>query len=112
MEYEIVQEIISFYPSLASKEKIVERYVRRTINAVLIFCNREDIPMQLKDTIFDIVEASLKTDNHIETQKEVSSITRGDTSISYVNSDINSSETLLKDFEKQLVKFRKMKMLG
>ncbi len=110
MDYEIVQEIISFYPELAEKERIVERYVRKTINAVLVFCNREDIPPLLKDTIFDMVEKSLKSDKYIEVEQEVSSVTVGDTSISYVKSKSYEAESLIKDFEKQLVQFRKIKI--
>ncbi len=107
---EIVQEIISIYPKLANKEVLVKKYVNMILGYIKSFCNRDDVPIELREVVYCMTVDMLKAENFIETPKEVSSITRGDTSFSYRSVGKSENVSLLKDFESQLVKFKKMKI--
>ncbi len=110
MLYDIVEDLLEFYPELCEKKMVVERYVKMTINKVKCFCNRDDIPEALADVIFSIVEDNLKADNYVKVEKEVSQVSRGDTSISYAKKVTTEGENFLKNYENQLVKFKKLKI--
>ena len=63
----------------------IERYVKRAISRILVFCGRED---------------------------DVASVTRGDTSISYRDKANSLKETVafVKNYESQLIPFKRMKL--
>lgn len=90
----------------------IERYVKRAINRIKVFCNREDFPEPLEDVAAQIVEDMLKADQVAPTENDVSSITRGDTSISYRDKTSALKETVsfVKNYESQLVPFKRMKL--
>lgn len=94
------------------KDGIVKRYVKRAVGQVLIFCSRKDIPSLLEDVIAQMVEDMLKADGKVEVPAEVSSITRGDTSISYKDksSALKDTTSFMKNYQGQLVTFKKMKL--
>ncbi len=104
----IIKEINLFYPNLSEKQYVIEKYVKMTINKVKSFCNRCDIPGELEDVIFMIVVDMLISNDFIVKEKEVSSITRGDTSFSYVKKKEEYEANFLRNYESQLIKFRKM----
>ena len=108
----ITQEVLSNLKLSADVESTVKRYVKRAVNQILIFCNRDDIPPILEDTAAQIVEDMLKADSIIKTEQEVSSVTRGDTSISYrdKSSALKDTVSFMKSYEKQLVHFKKMNL--
>ena len=54
----------------------IKRYVKRAINRIKVFCNREDFPEPLEDVAAQIVEDMLKADQVAPTENDVSSITR------------------------------------
>ncbi len=90
----------------------IKRYVKRAINRIKIFCNREDFPEPLEDVAAQIVEDMLKADQVAPTENDVSSITRGDTSISYRDKTSALKETVsfVKNYESQLIPFKRMKL--
>ncbi len=90
----------------------VERRIRRTINKIKEFCNRNDFPIELEDVAVQIVEDMLKADGLVKTDQEVSSISRGDTSISYRDKTKNQAATIdfMKNYESDLIKYKKMKL--
>lgn len=90
----------------------IERYLRRAVNRIQDFCNRDDLPVTLEDVAVQIVEDMLKADGALKSEQEVSSITRGDTAISYRDKTKNQSVTVdfMKDYESQLVKYKKPKL--
>ena len=108
----IAQEVLSNLKLSQDMTSTIKRYVKRAINQILVFCNREDIPLLLEETVAQIVEDMLKADEIVKTEQEVSSITRGDTSISYRDQLSVRKETIsfMKSYEKQLVHFKKMKL--
>lgn len=90
----------------------IERYVRRVVNRIRVFCNREDFPTPLEDVAAQIVEDMLRADQVAPTENDVASITRGDTSISYRDKTAALKETVafVKNYESQLIPFKKMKL--
>lgn len=92
-------------------EKVVLRYVKRAINQVKVFCNREDIPEPLEDTIAQIVEDMLKADGIVKLENDIASVSRGNTSISYTNKQEAYMRTIdfMKDYQSTLIHYRKIK---
>ena len=93
-------------------DRSVRRYVKRAVDKILIYCNREDLPDQLLSTAAQIAEDMLKADLVKESEKEVASINRGDTAISYRDGSKNQKATVdfMKDYEKSLNRFKKMNL--
>ena len=60
-------------------EKIVLRYVKRALSQVKVFCNRTDIPVELEDTIAQIVEDMLRADGVVKLDNDIASVSRGNT---------------------------------
>lgn len=90
----------------------IERYGKRAVNRILVFCSREDLPEPLEDVAAQIVEDMLRFDQIAPTENDVASITRGDTSISYRDKSSALKETVafVKQYESQLIPFKKMKL--
>lgn len=90
----------------------IERYVKRAVNRIKVFCGREDFPEPLEDVAAQIVEDMLRADQVAPAENDVSSVTRGDTSISYRDKAATLKETVafVKNYESQLIPFRKMKL--
>lgn len=91
---------------------LVERYVRRCILQVKAHCNRDDLPEALEDVVAQIAEDMMIADGYGILEKDVSSISRGDTSISYRDpkSAYMNATNFMKDYNCQLMHFRKMKL--
>lgn len=108
----IVQEVLE-HPKLNSEnESIVTRYVRRTVLQIQAHCNRTDLPEALEAVTAQIVEDMLLADGIIKEDKDVASVSRGDTSITYKDgsSAYQNAVSFMKDYECQLVHFKKMKL--
>ncbi len=90
----------------------VIRQVRRTVDRILIYCNREDLPDRLLSTVSQMVSDMLRADGSVKEEKDVASITRGDTSISYRDSSGNRRGTVdfMKNYEHVLNRYRKMNL--
>lgn len=89
-----------------------QRYVKRAVNNILIYCNRDDLPEPLEDIAAQIAEDMLKTDSIKVPDKEVTSIGRGDTSISYKDNSQARQQTVnfMKNYERSLNRYRKMNL--
>lgn len=108
----IVQEVLE-HPKLNSEnEAIVTRYVKRTILQIQAHCNRNDLPEALEAVASQIVEDMLTADGIINENKGVSSVHRGDTTIAYhdPSSAYQGAVNFMKDYECQLVHFKRMKL--
>lgn len=90
----------------------VMRCVQRAVNRILIFCSRQDLPPPLEDVAAQIAEDMLRADQTAPSENDVSSITRGDTSIHYRDNSSAYKDTaaFMKNYESQLVPFRRMKI--
>lgn len=91
---------------------ILKKYTRRVINKVLAHCNREDLPEALFDVVEQIVEQMLTLDGFIKTEAPVSSVSRGDTSISYDTSKsaLENAATFINDYACELMHYKKMRL--
>lgn len=108
----IVAEILE-HPKLSNEnESIVTRYVKRAVLQILAHCNRSDLPEALEGVTAQIVEDMLTVDGIIKEDKDISSISRGDTSVSYKDgsSAYQNSISFMKNYECQLVHFKKIKL--
>ena len=94
------------------QQPVVLRYVRRAGNRIRIVCSRKDLPEPLEDVAAQMVEDMLRADQSPASGgNEVSSITRGDTSIHYRDkaSAYQNAANFVRDYEKFLIPFRRMK---
>lgn len=91
---------------------LITRYVKRVVLSIKAHCNRDDLPEALEDVAVMMAEDMLKADGVIEVEKEISSVSRGDTNISYrdPSSAYQQSVNFVKDYECQLVHFKKLKL--
>ena len=94
-------------------EPIIARYANRVRLKVLAHCNRNDLPEALESVVAEITEEMLMADKVIATDnKEVASVSRGDTSITYKDpaSAYNNAIDFMKDYSCQLVHFNRMRL--
>ncbi len=103
----ITGEVMASLKLSDDKKSDVERCIRRIGTMVLIRCNREDIPKMLEPVIAQMAEDTLKEEMNLSGAGAVSSVTRGDTSITYLT---QASSRLLKDYEPQLRRYKKMNL--
>lgn len=95
--------------------ELIQRYVRRAVNRILVYCSRSDLPELLEDVAAQMVEDMLQYDQKAgESSAEgvVSSISRGDTTISYKDKRSSYAETVnfVRNYESQLIPFKRMKL--
>ena len=72
----------------------INRYAKRAVNRILVFCFRRDLPEPLEDVAAQIVEDMLRADQVAPSENDVASVTRGDTSISYRDKANSLKETV------------------
>ncbi len=68
-------------PELRSSISDIEIY--GYIDEILSYCNRDDVPPNMEMTVISVVAEKIKDGG-----KEVSSVSQGDSSISYVTPDV------------------------
>lgn len=108
----LVEELMDSMKMSEDQERNARRYIRRAVDKILIYCNRSDLPELLMSTVVQIAEDMLKADQVIEGGKEVASIHRGDTDISYRDSSgkLQSTVDFMKNYETSLNRFKKMNL--
>ena len=108
----IVQEVLENPKLSDDDERIVTRYVRRAVLQIQAHCNRDGLPEALEAVAAQIVEDMLSADGYIQSNKDVASIGRGDTSITYKDqaSTYQNTVEFMKNYECQLVHFKKIKL--
>lgn len=104
----LVAEVMDSMKMSETEERSARRYVKRAVDKILIYCNREDLPERLLSTAAQIAEDMLKADLVKTGEKEVASINRGDTAISYRDGSGNQKATVdfMKNYEKSLNRFK------
>lgn len=100
----LVAEVMDSMKMSETEERSARRYVKRAVDKILIYCNREDLPERLLSTAAQIAEDMLKADLVKTGEKEVASINRGDTAISYRDGSGNQKATVdfMKNYENPL----------
>lgn len=108
----MVSELMDSMKITEDQERSARRYVKRAVDKILIYCNRDDLPDQLMNTAVQIAEDMLKSDQVVEAGKEVASINRGDTAIAYRDGSSKTQATVdfMKNYEKTLNHFKKMNL--
>jgi len=108
----IVQTVRSDLNLSEEYQDTVWRYVKRAVNRTLVFCNRQDLPEPAEDVAAQIVEDMLRYDQISPSENDISSISRGDTTISYRDKSSAYKETVsfVKNYESQLIPFKRMKL--
>jgi len=79
------------------------------VTRILASCNRDDLPEALEIVAAQMAEAMLRDDGTLTLPQQVSSVTRGDTSISYrdQSSSAKATRDYLQDYEDILWRYRK-----
>ena len=105
----ITAEVMDGLKLPESENSTTKRYVKRAVNRILLFCNRTDLPETLEDIAAQIAEDMLKADLVKVSEKEVKSISRGDTSISYKDNSKTTEQAVdfMKNYEKALIRYKK-----
>lgn len=114
----ITGEVMASLKLPEDRKADVERLVGRIGNLILIRCNREDIPKMLEPVIAMMAEDMIREERPSGSGPEatnggaVSAITRGDTSISYRDDTAitQAASRLMKDYEPQIRRFKKMNL--
>ncbi|WP_276949794.1 translation initiation factor 2 [Acetatifactor muris] len=108
----LVEELMDSMKLPADKERTARRYISRTVDKILIYCNRADLPDQLLNTVVQMAEDMMKADLEAEAGKEVASITRGDTAISYRDGSaaVQLTVDFVKNYETSLNRYKRMNL--
>ena len=101
------QELVSWIAATAKSDlklpdeqlPTIERYVKRAINRILVFCGREDFPPPLEDVAAQIVEDMLRADQVAPSQNDVDKA-----------NSLKETVAFVKNYESQLIPFRRMKL--
>lgn len=112
---EYINEIYQALAITNVTEEEMKRCIKHTINHVLLYCNRTDIPKALEYIIVQMVEDTFSTNastTETNVTNEISSIKRGDTTITYNNatSTTEANISFLSNYEQQLITFKKMRL--
>ena len=105
----IVLGIKYAYDLSVADETAARRRVLMAVTRVLASCNRDDLPEALEIVAAQMAEAMLRDDGTLTLPQQVSSVTRGDTSISYrdQSSSAKATRDYLQDYEDILWRYRK-----
>lgn len=105
----IVLGIKYAYDLSVADETAARRRVLMAVTRILASCNRDDLPEALEIVAAQMAEAMLRDDGTLTLPQQVSSVTRGDTSISYrdQSSSAKATRDYLQDYEDMLWRYRK-----
>ncbi|HHN8472381.1 TPA: phage head-tail connector protein [Clostridioides difficile] len=112
MEVERLKKLLGFSREDDSKDTILEFILEDVEEMVKNYCNVPTIPEQLNSTILRMAIEMYKNESlgsEDVALGSISSISEGDTSISYRSSASEFKESLLKDYKAQLNRYRKIR---
>lgn len=114
MEYKIIKikRLLGLNESDNSKDTILEFILEDVEEIVKNYCNVPTIPEQLNSTILRMAIDMYKNESLGSEDialGSISSISEGDTSVSYRSSASEFKESLLKDYKSQLNRYRKIR---
>ena len=97
-----------------SKDVLIEFVLEDAASIILNYCNLASIPEDLKTTWFKMAIDLYRNENleNEESGKYVSSISEGDSSVSFKTNYSDFKDSLLKDYMSQLNKFRRLRKNG
>ncbi|EII6798261.1 phage head-tail connector protein [Clostridioides difficile] len=112
MEVERLKKLLGFSREDDSKDTILEFILEDVEEMVKNYCNVPTIPEQLNSTILKMAIDMYKNESLGSEDialGSISSISEGDTSVSYRSSASEFKESLLKDYKSQLNRYRKIR---
>ena len=112
MEVERLKKLLGFSREEDSKDTILEFILEDVEEMVKNYCNVPTIPEQLNSTILRMAIDMYKNESLGSEDialGSISSISEGDTSVSYRSSASEFKESLLKDYKSQLNRYRKLR---
>lgn len=114
LQLEVFKPLIGVSVSDTSKDAPLQFILNNVEETVLNYCNVEEIPNGLKNTAYRMAMDVYRSENigqaNDEIKDEVSSISEGDTSVSFKSSSENKlkADNILKNYQAQLAKYRKL----
>lgn len=112
MEVERLKKLLGFSREDDSKDTILEFILEDVEEMIKNYCNVPTIPEQLNSTILRMAIDMYKNESLGSEDialGSISSISEGDTSVSYRSSASEFKESLLKDYKSQLNRYRKLR---
>ncbi|MCC0669389.1 phage head-tail connector protein [Clostridioides sp. ZZV14-6153] len=112
MEVERLKKLLGFSREDDSKDTILEFILEDVEEIVKNYCNISVIPKELNSTILRMAVDMYKNESLGSEDialGSISSISEGDTSVSYRSSASEFKESLLKDYKSQLNRCRKIR---
>ncbi len=112
MEVERLKKLLGFSREDDSKDTILEFILEDVEEMVKNYCNVPTIPEQLNSTILRMAIDMYKNESLGSEDialGSISSISEGDTSVSYRSSASEFKESLLKDYKSQLNRYRNLR---
>ncbi|HBF6312414.1 TPA: phage head-tail connector protein [Clostridioides difficile] len=112
MEVERLKKLLGFSREDDSKDTMLEFILEDVEEMVKNYCNVPTIPEQLNSTILRMAIDMYKNESLGSEDialGSISSISEGDTSVSYRSSASEFKESLLKDYKSQLNRYRKLR---
>ncbi|VIF92732.1 phage protein [Clostridioides difficile] len=112
MEVERLKKLLGISREDYSKEMILEFILEDVEEIVKNYCNVSVIPEGLNSTVLRMAIDMYKNENLGSEDialGSISSISEGDTSVSYRSSASEFKESLLKDYKSQLNRYRKIR---
>lgn len=94
-----------------SKDLSLEFTLENTEEIIKNYCNIDTIPTELNNTLLRMAIDLYRNESLGEEELplgSISSITEGDTTVSYKNINSDFKDTVLKNYEKQLKRYRKL----
>jgi hypothetical protein len=89
-----------------TQDVLLDDYIQSYTDAVLNYCNREDLPARLEYVVIDLAERRFSRRG----REDVQSLSRGDYKVSYAISPQEAQDEL-KPYEGSLNRFRKVKFI-
>lgn len=113
---EVIDIVKAKLPEPIPSDRLLETYIEEIGQSIKTYCNREDVPSELRfvhgNMVIDFITGENRK-NDPEAQSSVSAIKEGDVQVTFgsakVESRERSTEGLLFDYSKQLNKFRKLR---
>lgn len=112
LETNVLKGLLGIEPSDSSQDAVISFMLENVEEIIRNHCNVTKIPDGLRYTAYRMAVDMYRNEQlgNAESQKPVSSISEGDTSVSFSGSqyEVSYTDSLLKKYEKQLNRFRRL----
>ena len=112
LETNVLKDLLGIALSDTSQDTVLQFLLGNVEEIILNYCNVAKLPEGLRHTAYRMAVDMYRNEQmgSAGTQKPVSSISEGDTSVSFSGSlyETSYTDSLLKKYEKQLNRFRRL----